>query len=170
MVAIAPNTALVACHRRAEQQARQSRLGVWRKLTPRSTRTVRQGGFALLQGMVERVEHNRGGYWLEMEGPLVVHIPPQAFSCLRPDSVTQACWQDARTQRLAGRSSRTDWGRAGSLDIAGDPSRNARLVTLTGQSVLYPKSRMGLGLTACSARWLVSALVLGVCSTACLSQ
>ena len=36
--------------------------------------------FALLQGMVERVEHNRGGYWLEMEGPLVVHIPPQAFS------------------------------------------------------------------------------------------
>ncbi|MBA1224672.1 thermonuclease family protein [Stutzerimonas stutzeri] len=94
MVAIAPNTALVACHRRAEQQARQSRLGVWRKLTPRSTRAVRQGGFALLQGIVERVEHNRGGYWLEMEGPLVVHIPPQAFSA----------FDLAQLSRLAGKT------------------------------------------------------------------
>lgn len=79
MVAIAPNTALVACHQQAEQQGRQERLGIWRKLTPRSPRSLSQGGFSLIDAKVERVERNRGGYWLEMEGPLVLHIPPQAF-------------------------------------------------------------------------------------------
>ncbi|EHY78208.1 thermonuclease family protein [Stutzerimonas stutzeri] len=79
MVAVAPNTALVACHQRAEQQARHDRLGIWRKLAPRSPQSLRRGGFTLLEGKVERVERNRGGYWLEMDGPLVVHIPPSAF-------------------------------------------------------------------------------------------
>jgi endonuclease YncB( thermonuclease family) len=79
MVGIAPNTALVGCHQRAEQQGRQNRLGIWRKLTPRSPQSLRQGGFTLIAAKVERVERNRGGYWLEMDGPLVVHIPPQAF-------------------------------------------------------------------------------------------
>ncbi|MCQ4262962.1 nuclease [Stutzerimonas stutzeri] len=79
MVAMAPNTALVVCHQRAEQLGRQGGLGVWRKLTPRSPQSLKHGGFTLLEGKVERVERNRGGYWLEMEGPLVVHIPPQAF-------------------------------------------------------------------------------------------
>jgi len=79
MVALAPNTALVACHQRAEQHGRHERLGVWRKLTPRSPQSLRQGGFTLIDARVARVERNRGGYWLEMDGPLVVHIPAQAF-------------------------------------------------------------------------------------------
>ena len=79
MVAITPNTALVACHQRAEQQARTERVGVWRRLTPPSPHSLRQGGFNLIDARVERVERNRGGYWLQMDGPLVVHIPAQAF-------------------------------------------------------------------------------------------
>src|SRR3546814_9600757 len=69
MVAVAPNTRMVACQQRAEQQARQNGLGVWRELKPGSPQSLRRGGFALLEGRVERVERNRGGYWLEMDGP-----------------------------------------------------------------------------------------------------
>ncbi|MBK3868848.1 thermonuclease family protein [Pseudomonas stutzeri] len=79
MVAVAPNTALVACHQRAEQDARQRGLGVWRKPGVRTAQALTQGGFAIIGGRVERVERNRGGYWLELEGPLVARIPPQAL-------------------------------------------------------------------------------------------
>lgn len=88
MVAVAPNTPLVACQQRAEQQARQNGLGVWRELKPGSPQSLRRGGFALLEGRVERVERNRGGYWLEMDGPLVVNIPPQALDAFDVRTMT----------------------------------------------------------------------------------
>lgn len=78
-VAIAPNTALAGCHQPIEREARQARKGLWRDLSPVSPRDLRQGGFALLKGRIERVETNRSGVWLEFDGPLVVQIPSQAL-------------------------------------------------------------------------------------------
>jgi endonuclease YncB( thermonuclease family) len=75
MVALAPNVALADCQAQAEQQARAARLGVWRRSPQRQASQLAQGGFALLQGKVERVERNRGGVWLEMVGPLVIQVP-----------------------------------------------------------------------------------------------
>ncbi|WP_090387705.1 thermonuclease family protein [Pseudomonas anguilliseptica] len=59
-VAVAPNLALVQCQQAAEQ--------------------LKSGGFALLQGQVERVERNGGGLWLEMGDSLVLHIAPRGLS------------------------------------------------------------------------------------------
>ncbi|HYQ37818.1 MAG TPA: thermonuclease family protein, partial [Pseudomonas sp.] len=38
---------------------------------------LRHGGFALVRGRVESVERNRGGVWLALAGPLVLHVAPQ---------------------------------------------------------------------------------------------
>jgi endonuclease YncB( thermonuclease family) len=76
-VAIAPNTPLVDCQRAAERQAREAGLGLWRRPAWRSPDELKQSGFALVHARVARVARNRGGLWLETDGPLVVHIAPQ---------------------------------------------------------------------------------------------
>ena len=73
-VAISPNVALVECHHSAEQQARAQRLGLWRSNPRIDARTVTQGGFALIEAKVERLVRNRGGLWIELQGPVVARI------------------------------------------------------------------------------------------------
>lgn len=75
MVVLAPNVALADCQAQAEQRARAARLGVWQRTPVRAANDLAQGGFAVLNARVERVERNRGGIWLEMVGPLVVQVP-----------------------------------------------------------------------------------------------
>jgi endonuclease YncB( thermonuclease family) len=76
-VAIAPNVALVDCHRAAERQARQARLGLWRQTPVLQAGQLVRGGFTLVQGQVQRVERNRGGLWLEMGDALVLQVAPK---------------------------------------------------------------------------------------------
>ena len=76
-VALAPNTALVDCQFAAEALARAAGRGVWRRSPWLEVGALRQGGFALVRGRVTAVERNRGGVWLELDGPLVVRIAPQ---------------------------------------------------------------------------------------------
>jgi endonuclease YncB( thermonuclease family) len=79
-VAIAPNTALAGCHRAVEQGARIAGKGVWRHSPVISTRELRHSGFALVRARVDRLEKNRGGVWLELDGPLVVQIPRETVA------------------------------------------------------------------------------------------
>src|SRR5690606_32274128 len=48
-VAIAPNTALAACHRRAEQQAREASRGLWRRSPTTAAENLRRAGFAVVR-------------------------------------------------------------------------------------------------------------------------
>lgn len=73
-VAVAPNLALVECQQAAERSARQARLGLWRQSPLQTPRQLKEGGFALIQGRVARVERNGGGVWLEMDDSLVLHV------------------------------------------------------------------------------------------------
>ncbi|MFC3607749.1 thermonuclease family protein [Stutzerimonas tarimensis] len=75
-VAVAPNTAMVTCHQEAEARARASGRGMWRHPQRVDAGQIRQGGFALVEARIERIERNRGGTWLETDGPLVLNIPP----------------------------------------------------------------------------------------------
>lgn len=93
-VAIQPNTALASCHLAAEQRAREARLRLWSKPPLQAAREVRQGGFALVEGRVERVERNRGGVWLELEGGVAIQIPIAALNAFNP----------MRWEQLAGRT------------------------------------------------------------------
>ncbi|CAD5105751.1 thermonuclease family protein [Zestomonas carbonaria] len=79
-VAVAPNVELVTCLRGAEAEARRAGLGLWRRPPVRTPQQIEQGGFALVQARVRRVERNRGGLWLELDGPLVLHVAPKVLS------------------------------------------------------------------------------------------
>lgn len=79
LVAIAPNVALVECQQAAERSARQARAGLWRQARAITAQQLERGGFALIQGRVERVERNRGGVWLELADSLVLRVAPQAL-------------------------------------------------------------------------------------------
>lgn len=76
LVAITPNVALVDCQRAAERSARQTRAGLWRQPPVQAPERLSAGGFALIQGRVERVERNRGGLWLELGDSLVLRVAP----------------------------------------------------------------------------------------------
>lgn len=76
-VAVAPNLTLVRCQQAAERSARQAQVGLWQRSPVQAPGQLSRGGFALVQGRVQRVERNGGGVWLELDGPLVLHIAPR---------------------------------------------------------------------------------------------
>lgn len=92
-VALAPNTALAGCLFAAERRARAAGLGIWRRSPQLAPGQLRQGGFALVRGRINGVEHNRGGLWLALDGALVVQVEPQWL----------AAFDVRRLQALAGR-------------------------------------------------------------------
>jgi endonuclease YncB( thermonuclease family) len=73
-IVIAPNAALSGCHAVAEREARRAGRGLWRRPPLQSPWQLRGGGFALVQGRVAKVERNRGGVWLRLDGPLVLRV------------------------------------------------------------------------------------------------
>lgn len=83
-VAIAPNTQLVSCHRNVEREARAEGLGVWRQSPVVPANKLHSGGFAVLNGRVERVESNRGGIWLELDGSAVLQVPHKVAHKFEP--------------------------------------------------------------------------------------
>lgn len=76
-VAFEPASGLEVCQREAEAEARARQLGLWQQAQWLSPFDLRRGGFALVRGRIEAVQRNRGGLWLEMEGPLVLRVEPK---------------------------------------------------------------------------------------------
>ncbi|WP_330209786.1 thermonuclease family protein, partial [Pseudomonas sp. AM4(2022)] len=79
-VGVAPNVDLVACQQAAENSARHARLGLWRQSPVQSVAKLKRSGFALVTGQVSKVERNRGGIWIELQGSLVLRIAPELIS------------------------------------------------------------------------------------------
>lgn len=75
-VGVAPNVDLVACQQAAENSARQAGLGLWRQSPVQSVSDLRQSGFALVSGRVSKIERNRGGIWIQLQGSLVLRVAP----------------------------------------------------------------------------------------------
>lgn len=76
-VAVPPNTAFSACQQQAEQAARSARAGLWQRPLVVAPGQLRQPGFALIRAQVKAIKRNRGGIWIELEGPLVLQVPPR---------------------------------------------------------------------------------------------
>lgn len=76
-VAFEPASGLERCQREAEIAARQGKAGLWQQARILSPFELRQGGFALVRARVAQVQRNRGGLWLELDGPLVLRVEPK---------------------------------------------------------------------------------------------
>lgn len=79
-IAVVPNVALVACQQAAENHARRARLGLWRHSPVLKAEQIRRSGFALLKGRVSKVQRNRGGLWITLQGSVVLRIAPNVQS------------------------------------------------------------------------------------------
>lgn len=117
MVAVAPNTALVDCQAAAERQARQQRLGLWRSDPVKHAGQIHGGGFALLAGRVVRVQQNRGGLWLDLDGGRVLRVAPEslgdfdlrALKALQGQSVEARGWVIDRRSRGGLQAGQARW-------------------------------------------------------------
>lgn len=76
-VAMAPNVSLAGCLQEAERRARAAGEGLWRRPAWKTPEQLQRGGFALIHARVSGVERNRGGLWIELDGPLVLRIEPE---------------------------------------------------------------------------------------------
>lgn len=79
-VGVAPNVDLVACQQAAENSARKAHLGLWRQSPVQRVAQLKQSGFALVSGQVRKIERNRGGVWIELQGSLVLRIAPDLLN------------------------------------------------------------------------------------------
>ncbi|MCK1794356.1 thermonuclease family protein [Pseudomonas violetae] len=75
-VAVAPNIDLAACQQAAEQTARQARLGIWRQSPVLEAGQISGSGFAVLSGVVSKVQRNGGGVWIELQDSVVLRVAP----------------------------------------------------------------------------------------------
>ncbi|WDY58342.1 thermonuclease family protein [Pseudomonas sp. PSKL.D1] len=74
-VAVAPNVSLTNCQQGAEHAARKAGAGLWHQSPVLKAGDIRQSGFAVVGGRIQRIERNRGGIWLELDNALVLQIP-----------------------------------------------------------------------------------------------
>ncbi|MCH5511881.1 thermonuclease family protein [Pseudomonas syringae] len=117
LVAVAPNVRLVACQQGAERQAREARLGVWRNSPVQSSTRLSKGGFAIVSGQVRRVQRNRGGIWIELQGSLVLRVAPahlNAFDTamlqrLEGQQVEARGWVVDRSRRAGLKAGQSRW-------------------------------------------------------------
>lgn len=129
-VAIAPNDSLLACQQAAERSARAAGLGLWRKAPIQLPEQLRAAGFALVRGRVSAIERNRGGLWVELEGPLVLRIEPQWLDRFDP-----AALQALVGRQLEVRGWVVDRARRGALK----PNQARWLLTLNHPAMLLAR-------------------------------
>ncbi len=75
-VAVAPNVDLATCQQAAESSARRAGLGLWRQSPVLKAEQIQRSGFAVISGRVSKVQRNRGGIWIELQGALVLRVAP----------------------------------------------------------------------------------------------
>lgn len=116
-VVVAPNVTLLDCQQVAERAARQARLGVWRDAVAVHAAQLNESGFAWVQGRVMSVEQNRGGVWLQLDGPLVLQVASKvlpefdlkALRALRGRQVEARGWVIDRARRGQQQAGQSRW-------------------------------------------------------------
>ncbi|TFY94416.1 thermonuclease family protein [Pseudomonas nabeulensis] len=116
-VGVAPNVDLVACQQAAENSARKARLGLWRQSPVQSVGQLKRSGFALVSGNVSKIERNRGGIWIELQGSLVLRIAPDLIrqfdntllSGLQGRTIEARGWVQDRAKRGGLKNAQARW-------------------------------------------------------------
>lgn len=88
MVAIAPNTLLADCLKKAENDARKSHLGIWAEPAyapiESANLKLRTRGFHLIQGRIRQLRVRPTAWWLELDGRFSIRIPKTVLADFRP--------------------------------------------------------------------------------------
>lgn len=75
---VPPNTWGLSCYQRLESAARQGRRGLWAlpeyQATPSTDLQPDIRGFHIVHGRITAIRESRSSLWLDLEGPLVIHI------------------------------------------------------------------------------------------------
>lgn len=116
-VGVAPNVDLVTCQQAAENSARKARLGLWRQSPVQNVAQLRRSGFALVSGRVRKVERNRGGIWIQLQGSLVLRISPGLarqfdsglLNGLQGKTIEARGWVQDRAERGGIKNGRARW-------------------------------------------------------------
>ena len=126
-VAIAPNVELLSCQQAAEHSARSAARGLWRQPPVLAPQQIIRSGFALVGGKVSKVQRNRGGVWIDLQGGLVLHVAPNQLKNFDQKTLT-----NLQGKQVEARGWVLDRSRRGGLK-----SGQARwMLTLTHQGML----------------------------------
>ncbi|WP_260959596.1 thermonuclease family protein [Pseudomonas citri] len=128
-VAVAPNVDLVDCLQAAERHARQAGLGVWRQSPVLKAEQISASGFAVLSGRVSKVERNRGGIWIELQGVVVLHVAANVLA-----QFDVAALEGLRGKQIQARGWVVDRSRRGGLK----PGQARWMLPLTDAAMLSP--------------------------------
>ena len=131
-VVVAPNVDLAHCQRAAERQAREAGVGVWKRSPVLEAHNIKAPGFAVLTGRVIDVSRNRGGIWLQLEGPVVLRVAPNLVS-----RFDMASLERLKGKRIEARGWVVDRSRRGGLE----PGQARWLLPLTDPGMLSRASR-----------------------------
>lgn len=75
---VPPNTGSASCYQALEDKARARGIGLWRlpRYQPRDSNRLNADlrGFAIVRGRVQALRHSRHSTWIDLEGPLTLHI------------------------------------------------------------------------------------------------
>jgi hypothetical protein len=106
-VAVAPNVDLVACQQAAERSARQA-VGPVAPVACTESGADQRSGFAVVSGRVSKVQRNRGGIWIELQGAVVLRVAPNllgqfdaALARLKGKQIEARGWVLDRSRRAA---------------------------------------------------------------------
>jgi endonuclease YncB( thermonuclease family) len=116
-VAVAPNVDLVACQQAAERSARKAGLGLWRQSPVLKAAQIQRSGFAVISGRVSKVQRNRGGIWIELQGALVLRVAPNLVGqfdnarllALKGKQIEARGWIVDRSRRAGLQSGQSRW-------------------------------------------------------------
>ncbi|MBD8270385.1 MULTISPECIES: thermonuclease family protein [Pseudomonas fluorescens group] len=116
-VGVAPNVELVTCQQAAENSARKARLGLWRQSPVHGVAQLKRSGFALVSGRVSKIERNRGGVWIELQGSLVLRIAPDLvrlfdaamLNGLQGKTIEARGWVQERARRGGVKKAQARW-------------------------------------------------------------
>ncbi|WP_253480770.1 thermonuclease family protein [Pseudomonas fluorescens] len=126
-VAVAPNVDLVACQQAAERSARQAGRGLWRQSPVVKSGQIQRSGFAVVSGRVSKVQRNRGGIWIELQGSLVLRVAPNLVG-----QFDNARWPALKGKQIEARGWIVDRSRRGGLQSG----QSRWLLPLTDPSML----------------------------------
>ncbi|QAX87652.1 nuclease [Pseudomonas sp. DTU12.3] len=126
-VAVAPNVDLATCQQAAESTARRAGLGLWRKSPVLKAEQIQRSGFAVISGRVSKVQRNRGGIWIELQGALVLRVAPNLVG-----QFDNARLQALKGQQIEARGWIVDRSRRGGVK----PGQPCWLLPLTDPAML----------------------------------